>query len=207
MNHEKILKHDFLKSLADSFGPSFLECIQEPQGTQVGERVLYKFIDNTTAQRRTLTGQQFQSLRLELEALAGETLATVTLEAPGNSGLDLPRTADLIEADTAMQLPAERWVNSETLLPRPDYKLEWLLGTIHWSDHKELLYIDFTDPKVKCTLCADFDDLYDTDLGEDMQTQFENILAARAELLADPTIEWAKLASIGGKIIKNIRRA
>jgi hypothetical protein len=72
--------------------------------------------------------------------------------------------------------------------------------------NKELLFIDFTNPKVKCTLSADYEDLYDASTGKNMQEQFEALFTKRDELLNDPNLEWAKIASIQGKLLFKIHR-
>jgi hypothetical protein len=208
MPSDQALKHDFLKSLADEFGPGFLELIQEPAGTLVGERVLYKYRNNQAAERRPMTGQEFQSLRFQLENIAGEVGGRVSIDPPDNSGLPHPRTVDIKEMDLVFENRATRWVQGEELLPTSDFKLEWLLGIIHWSDYKQLLFIDFTHPQVKCTFTADYDDLYDQNIGKNMAEQMEALLEEKNKLTGElkGSAGFAKIASFEGKLLSKIQK-
>ncbi len=91
------------------------------------------------------------------------------------------------------------------MLPKEDFAIQWLLGVTIWPSRKQLVYIDFTHPKVKTIFSADYDPEYDFNGRSDVFLQMQQFKVARDSLIvemeAQPGMAWAKLVQIDGETL------
>ena len=161
MNSEREhLRQDLTNHLRNTFGEEFLRLLNEPQGVQVGERVLYKLKEGTQAQRHEPSSQELEALKrkhIELAKSTGADASRVIFEPPVSSGLSYPRLVDLPGNQIMWDKYLTEYLKSDDLLPSPEFPLEWVVGVMLTPSEKMLLHLDFTHPKVKAIFRASYD--------------------------------------------------
>src|SRR5207302_318975 len=202
------LRQDLINHLRNTFGEELLRLLNEPQGVQVGERVLYKLKEGTQAQRREPSSQELEALKrkhIELAKSTGADASRVIFEPPVSSGLPYPRLVDLPGNQIMWDRYLTEYLKSDDLLPSPDFPLEWVVGVLLMPSEKMLLYLDFTHPKVKAIFRASYDSSDVPQSGEraairNRLRQFrekKGNLESQVEQRGD--ILWAKLIQVDGE--------
>ena len=89
------------------------------------------------------------------------------------------------------------------MLPKESFTIEWLLGVVFWPSRKQLVWIDFTHPKVKALFSTDYDIEYDLDHRSDVPRWLELFSQLKAKCTADAEsradMVWVKLIPTDGK--------
>ena len=190
----------FLAYLKGTFGEEFIQQIDEPEGLQIGERVLYRLAGRATGTRREPSERELDRIREQTTHIAGSTGASaVTFEPPRSSGLPYPRLIDLPGSTIIWDTELKQYMGSDGPLPARDFPLEWAVGVLLTSEVL-LLYVDFTHPKVKAVFRGSYDPEHDfggrARIGEEFKRfrQKEDELRRRTD--ADSTIAWAKIVQI-----------
>lgn len=203
MTNEIEVKEQFYEYLTHEFGEEFTKMIEPPEEAKIGERVLYFLKDSEIASRKEFDHEANDALRTTLQEVANKSGALLSpfIELPVESGLPYPRMVDIIDWDeVAMDIPAKKWVLSDDLLPKEDFGIKWLFGLCFWHSEKQLVYIDFTHPKVKTVLSAEYDEEYRISTGDNMQARLEQFKEKRMKLIqevdANPCAYWAKLLQL-----------
>ena len=206
------VKDQFYGYLTHEFGEGFTKMIEPPAEVTIGERVLYLLKDSETASRKEFDHAANDALRKTLQEVADEagSLLSPFIELPVESGLPYPRMVDIIDwGEVAMDIPAKKWVVSDDLLPKEDFTIKWLFGLCFWHSVKQLVYIDFTHPKVKTVLSAEYDEEYGISTGDNMHARLEQFKAKRAKLIQDvdanPYAYWAKLVQLNDTTFSQIK--
>jgi hypothetical protein len=120
--------------LNQTFGQQFWRLLREPEGVQVGERVLYKVKPNTKVTRQEPSKRDQQAFWQDLIDLATRTGGTrVTFEPPVSSGLPYPRLVDLPGSSIMWDSELRKYMNTDVVLPSEDFPLEWVVGVLHAS--------------------------------------------------------------------------
>lgn len=149
------LKQWLLSYLTETFGDQFLNLITPPDGVETGERVMFKLREGVKAERHEVTPQEAEDFHRSLvESMPGIKIHT---EPPLSSGLPYPRMVDITDWSIAYDNPAKEYLTSDTLLPKDDFNIDWLLGVV-FSSERRFVYIDFTHPKVKAIFSFVYDD-------------------------------------------------
>jgi hypothetical protein len=200
------LEQWFINYLAETFGEQLLALIPMPVEYEIGERVLFNLKDRVTVERKEQTQEDADDLHQMLaKTVGGIDGVQVTTELPVTSGLPYPRIIDILDWSVAMDIPAKKYLASNALLPKDDFAIRWLLGVMLWSSRKQLVYIDFTHPKVKTIFSADYDRKHDFDGRSDVYGQLQQFKAARDSLIvetdSDSGVAWAKLVQVDGEML------
>jgi len=204
MTSKTDLKKWLYEYLTEEFGKEFIGLINPPHDVENGERVLYKLKHNTQAQRKEITQKDQDDFRNLLEDIAQKSGGTVAkIEPVVSSGLPYPRLIDIPQwSALAYQKNVADYLNSEEILPKPDFNIEWLFGLLFGYSNKQLVYINFTHPKVKAAFCMDYDVEYSSE-GADLPAQFERFVK-RMKQLTDETdttnMQWSKLIQVNSDL-------
>jgi len=199
------LRQDLLNHLRNTFGEELLRLLSEPQGVQVGERVLYKLKEGTQAQRREPSSQELEALKrthIEFAKSTGVDSSRATFEPPVSSGSPYPRLVDLPGNQIMWDKYLTEYLKSDNLLPSAEFPLEWVVGVLLMPSEKMLLYLDFTHPKVKAIFRASYDIDGVPQSGEraDLRNRFRQFREKKADL--ESQVEqrgdmlWAKLIQV-----------
>lgn len=196
------LRRDFTTYLEETFG-ALLLLVNEPPEVQIGERVLYKLKGGGQAGRCEPSKQELEETRRKFVEIAKRTGgADVTFDPPVSSRLTLPRLIDLPGSQIMWDMRLRRYLESDDLLPFPEFPLEWTLGVLHGGEEKMLLSLDFTRPKVKAIFRASYD-IGDVPLMAERTAvrarfrQFwEKMRELEAQIEPGDDILWAKLIQI-----------
>jgi len=195
------VKEQFFNYLTKTFGKKFLFLITPPDGVEIGERVLFKLQDGKKAERCEETKQETEEFHQSLvEAVGGiEGIQILPTEPPVSSGLPYPRIVDIRDWDIAYDNPAKEYLTSDALLPKENFSIDWLFGLV-FGFEKQLIYIDFTHPKVKVifSFVYDFEDVFiKTHLVYKRLEQFNKMRDALIEEAeGNPDLLWIKLVQI-----------
>ena len=205
------VKEQFYEYLADKFGESFTELIEPPEGVMIGERMLYKLQNGQKAERKEMTQKDIDKFH-QMVADIAEKNGGVALESepPVTSGLPYPRVVDILDwSDVAMDIPAKKYVLSDDLLPKDNFAIEWLFGVVFSPSGKQLVYIDFTHPKVKVAFSADYDAEYDFTIGLEMPRRLRQFKEKRAEIIQEvesrSNVLWAKLVQLDDETFMRLK--
>lgn len=196
----------FIDYLAETFGEEILGTIPAPHDHEVGERVLYKLRDGVSVERKEATQKDADDfLEILKNAMSGIGEAQVTTALPVTSGLPYPRMVDILDWSVAMEIPAKKYLASDALLPKENFSILWLLGVSIGSSSKQLVYIDFTHPKVKTIFSAAYDREFDFGRRDEAFWHMHQFMAARDSLIAEADAEssmrWSKLVQIDGEML------
>ena len=197
------LKQEFINYLKSTFGEEFPQLIHEPKGVQIGERVLYKLKNDKPAVRHELSKQEIEALHQKMVEIAKSTGAdesAVTTDPPTSSGLPYPRLVDLPGAGIIWDKELKTYLESDELLPAPDFSLEWAIGIVQASDTL-LMYLDFTHPKVKAIFTASYDFDWESIEGRaNIRDRFKQFHEKERELKAqienNTGMMWAKIVQL-----------
>ncbi len=197
------LRQQFVEYLSQAFGDEFRRLLNEPDGIQTGERVLYKTRQNATVERREASERDQEALRQQMMDFARRTGATgVTFEPPVSSRLPYPRLIDLPGSSIIWDADLRAYMNSDAPLPSEDFPLEWVLGVLHAPAENMVLYLDFTDAKVKAIFRVFYDAEQESrkEQGAEILARFKAFQSKKRELEARCqsrlNIAWAKVVQI-----------
>ena len=208
MINEIEVKEQFYGYLTQEFGDKFTEMIEPPIEAKIGERVLYLLEDSVTASRKKFDRAANDAHRQMLQQMCEEVGAQLSpfSEPPTDSGLPYPRMVDITDWNEVL---VKGYVSSGDLLPKKNFTIKWLFGLCFWHSNKQLVYIDFTHPKVKTVLSAEYDDEYDLSMGNNMQSRLEEFKEKRAKLIREvdtnPLAFWAKLVQLNDTVFSQIK--
>src|SRR3989344_1693278 len=208
MINEIEVKEQFYGYLTQDFGDKFTEMIEPPIEAKIGERVLYLLEDSVTASRKKFDRAANDAHRQMLQQMCEEVGAQLSpfSEPPTDSGLPYPRMVDITDWNEVL---VKGYVSSGDLLPKKNFTIKWLFGLCFWHSNKQLVYIDFTHPKVKTVLSAEYDDEYDLSMGNNMQSRLEEFKEKRAKLIREvdtnPLAFWAKLVQLNDTVFSQIK--
>lgn len=208
MINEIEVKEQFYGYLTQEFGEKFTGMIEPPAEVKIGERVLYLLKDSDTATRKEFDQAANDAHRQMLQQMAEEVGAQLSpfSEPPTDSGLPYPRMVDITDWSEVL---VKNYCSSGDLLPKEDFAIKWLFGLCFWPSGKQLVYIDFTHPKVKTVLSAEYAQEYDFSTGDNMQSRLEKFKEKRAKLIqevdSNPFAFWAKLVQVNDTVFSQIK--
>ncbi|HLW47867.1 MAG TPA: hypothetical protein VKW09_08890 [bacterium] len=203
-NERRDLRQHLINYLKETFG-ALLLLVNEPQGVQTGERVLYKLKEGVQAKRHEPTQQELAETKrkfVEIVKSTGADESRITFESPVSSGLSYPRLIDLPGSQIMWDKDLTKYLESDDPLPSPEFPLEWVLGVLFMPSEKMLLHLDFTHPKVKTFFRASYDIGDAPRLAErtEIRARFRQFWEKAGELKAQvenrDDILWAKLIQI-----------
>jgi len=202
------IKKQFYGYLTEMFGDKFTNLIEPPERVLIGERVLYRLVDDKVAERKEMTEKDIDNLHQMLMKIAGESGAVIT-EPPITSGLPYPRMVDITDwSDAAMDIPAKKYATSDDLLPKDTFSIEWLFGVMFGPSDKQLVYIDFTHPRVKLVFAVYYESEYElTFCGNrnKMKDWLMKFNEKRAKIINEvemrPELSWVKIIQLNDQIL------
>jgi hypothetical protein len=204
-------KQQLYNELNNTFGSEFTKLIDPPKGVEIGERVLYKLTGTRKAKWKEITKKDidaFHKIAVNIAAQSGGVASIV--EPPTTSGLPCPRLVDITGwIEVAMPIPAKKYLVSDDLLPEPGFSIEWVLGTVFGPSDKQVVYIDFTHPKVKTVFSCDYDSEYEIYAEREMHSRLSAFLERKAQIIkrveSQPNILWAKLIQLDKSTFEQIK--
>ena len=205
------LKEQMYEYLNDKFGEGFTDLIELPREVKIGERVLYLLNPGHTVSRKEFEQAAIDEHQEMLEDIVKKTGGFLApTELPVESGLPDPRTVDILDwSDVAMDIPAKEYLLSDNLSPKEDYSIDWLFGLVFWHSSKQLVYIDFTHPKVKTVLSMEYDSEYQWTLGKNMYSNLAAFIQKRKDLIADIEARagdgWTKLLQLNDTVFIQLK--
>ena len=197
------VKTDFFDYLDQKFGTDRLTgLVKLPPEVRIGERVLYQMTDGQEASRLDT-----EKLNQENDEAFGKIAAQISEEIEGatfftepatSSGLPYPRTIDIPSmSDLALGNLASNYETNHEELPTKDFPVLWLFGAIFGYSSKYLIYLDFTDPRLRALYIAEYDVEHDFSAGRDIPQKLRSFLIRREKLTKTiaqrQDVLWAKL--------------
>jgi len=197
------LRLQFVDYLRKTFGEEFLRLVHEPEGVQIGERVLYRLKGAQEAERHELTEREIEEQRRAVVALAKSTgvdESAVTFEPPVISGLPYPRLIDLPGSGIMWDKDLKNYFESDEPLPSKDFSLEWVLGVVLTPSEKMLMYLDSTHSRVKAIFRVFYESEFGAAEGPKIVERFRRFLEKERELKdrseQSRDIVWAKIIQV-----------
>ncbi len=204
---EAEVKQQFYEYLSHTFGAKFVKLIDPPEDVRIGERVLYKLTSQKEAMRKEVSQKEIDDLRQKLATIAENAgIAPIEVDPPTTSGLPYPRLVDIGDYnDVAMDAPARAYIVSNDLLPKPDFSIEWLFGTVFRPSDKQLVFVDFAHPQVKAAFSFEYDFEYGSPVQPDMYKHFRRFKALRNKVIREAKSKsellWVKILQLDEQIL------
>lgn len=210
------VRADFDSYLKNRFGFEMEDLVTVPAGVSVGERVLYLLNPNTRAARADID----QSNREIIEGMA-DIVADLEGLTPGvtlhidpimDSGLPYVRAVDLPYAsELALGSLADDYAYNDDELPAPDFPVRWLFGLVFGYSAKYLLYLDFTEAKLRALFVAEYDSEFEPFTGQKVPELLRAFVSRQRDIQASasaaPDVLWVKLVQTdAGTRVKTMTR-
>jgi hypothetical protein len=204
------IKAEFYGYLEQRFESGLTDLVAPPAGVKIGERVLYQLVDGEEAQRADIEkqNQDFEKNMAELvEKMSSETGTKPEFYTDPmiSSGLPYPRAIDVpYVSEFCMGSLATDYAASHDEFPTKDFPIRWLFGVVFGYSAKTLLYMDFTDPKVRALYVANYDAEHELLAGKDIPQEFKAFIVQQAMMkhIYSPReeVHWIKIVQTNGAV-------
>lgn len=202
------IKDEFYGYLEQRFGPGLTDFVAPPARVKIGERVLYQLVDGEEAQRADIEkqNQDFEKNMAELVEKMSEGTGTKPefyTDPMISSGLPYPRAIDVPHvSEIYMGSLATDYAASHDEFPTKDFPILWLFGVVFGYSTKTLLYMDFTDPKIRVLYVANYDAEHELLAGKDIPQEFRAFTIQQAIMkhMYGPRedVHWIKMVQTNG---------
>jgi len=198
------LERGLMENLSVHLGVDLRELIDVPrEGLLEGDRVIYVGHGEGFKRRDPKpegVGEFLRELAAVMDEAVGKGRYKISFEMPTPpqpGGEPKPRMIDVIP-DFVWWREHVEYARSPKLLPRGDWRVDWLLGVLFKSEEADMVYLDFRDPKVKVVVSGCFYSMHDSC---ELEARRRNVLVSslrKAKKLkeryqSNPHVKWVKI--------------
>jgi len=207
------LEKEFVGYLKWKFGEGFLSIIPKPDDYYVGERMLYKLKHKNKIKRNDNKNDEKILIDTVNEVLGDNNgINSIEIQPPVTTNNIEPRLIDLPESDIIFDIPLMRYFQSDSIIPTPEFDIEWLIGVYFAGSEKKLVSIDMAHPVVKGVFSVPYE--IEMDLSADPQKTvkyFKEYIQRLKSLCkesekSDSDIEWVKLVQLDNDLMFKMKK-